>query len=636
MPLKRFKHFIFIKFLFLYLFTSQSLAQQLTLEQIKSAYILNFFKHVQWPNEQQKTSFTLAVYRDAAMYQSISASLNNRLVKNKPIHVQLVQSSAQAATADLVFVSENADTDLSILATELRKTLTLLVTDNSADKHNIMINLKNSPNTSAISFEVNKSNIVFEQLSMSSELLLLGGTEIDVAELYRATELAMQDMRKRESELSQTLNRQTQQFNDAEKRLHTLNQELTKREAIAEQRQIELVSLKKSIDIQQLSIAAKEQQLEEVIAQLSLAKSDLAEKQKLSEQSARENKAMANRIVANRRILEKQQSQLDQQGEQLFRKNEELAERKERIEQQRFYLLVLVLIIAIAAVVSVLIVWLFVKNKRTTRKLSQTLTNLKSMQEQLIQSEKLASLGKLTAGVAHEINTPLGIAVTSTSSALEHTKEVRQSFEQNALSKTVVKKYLHAIEQAAELNMSSLNRVIELLNNFKQVAADQVIGEIRRINLSEYISEIMQTLSSELKRYHVNYQYIGEDDLEVTTVPGAIAQILTNLVTNSLKHGFTEQESGKIKIEVTSALNSEDEEIIRLVYSDDGQGMTNEVLQNIYEPFFTTKRHSGGTGLGMNIVYNIIKQKLHGDIVIESAPQQGSRFMITLPKELAE
>jgi signal transduction histidine kinase len=286
--------------------------------------------------------------------------------------------------------------------------------------------------------------------------------------------------------------------------------------------------------------------------------------------------------------------------------------------------------ITLLVLISGLVVLLFIKNKKTTITLSHTLENLQNMQEQLIQSEKMASLGTLTAGVAHEINTPLGIAVTSTSSALESTQKIRGNFDNNKLTRSEMEHYFDGMEKASNLNTNALERVIELLNNFKQVAADQMVGEEREIDLVNYIEEVMSTLSAEMKRFRVNYKYSGESEFIITTIPGALAQVITNLVTNALKHAFEDKSVGNIVIELSK---TEDNNAI-LLFKDDGHGMTQHVLDNIFEPFFTTKRNSGGTGLGMNIVYNIISQKLQGTIKIESALKEGSNFYITLPKKL--
>jgi signal transduction histidine kinase len=186
------------------------------------------------------------------------------------------------------------------------------------------------------------------------------------------------------------------------------------------------------------------------------------------------------------------------------------------------------------------------------------------------------------------------------------------------------------MEKASNLNTNALERVIELLNNFKQVAADQMVGEEREIDLVSYIEEVMSTLSAEMKRFRVSYQYSGESELKITTIPGALAQVLTNLVTNALKHAFENKAQGNIAIDLTK---TQDGHVV-IVFKDDGHGMTQHVLDNIFEPFFTTKRNSGGTGLGMNIVYNIICQKLKGNIKIKSKLTLGSSFHITLPIKL--
>ncbi len=604
-------------------------AQQLNSEQIKIAYLYNFLKHVTWPEENQKKSFTIAVYQDSNFYKNVLRELGDRQVKQKPIKVTFVSVVQNAASADLVFVDVKDNIDTALIASDLRKTDTLLVTYNSKDKHNAMINLFLNNDTSVIEFEVNKSNIVYEGLTTSKELLLLGGTEIVIAELYRETELAMQKMRQREAELHNDLQQQSETLKATAKRLRLLDSQLEERQKIAEQRQVQLVALQKDIERQKQAVDIKEKQLNDMVNQLTKVKKELGIQQKAVEAKERESSDMESRIAYNRDLIAKQKSQIDQQGQQLNQKNVELEERSELIAQQQFYLMVLAIVICVAVFVTILLVWLFAKNKRTTRKLSLTLNNLKEMQNQLVQSEKLASLGKLTAGVAHEINTPLGIALTSTSSALESTRAIKEDFEENCLTKSQMKKFFEATEQAADLNMSSLNRVIELLNNFKQVAADQVVGEAREVNLVDYINEIMRTLSAEMKKHRVTYEVSGQEHIEVKTVPGALAQVFTNLVTNSLKHGFENKSSGNISIDISVQTN-----LVNITYSDNGNGMAPEVLLNIFEPFYTTKRNSGGTGLGMNIVYNIIKQKLHGDITIESSPNKGATFNLTIPTSI--
>jgi signal transduction histidine kinase len=607
-------------------------AQQLSSEQVKAAFIYNFIKHVRWGNEDidEKNQFIIGVYGDGKFAELLIKTLSKRVIKNKIIKVIIIKKIKDGRKTDLLFSASNRNTEIADIASILRSSNTLLVTDNITDKHSVMINLINNTEKSAISFEVNKSNIVFEGLDISSELLLLGGTELDVATLYRETELALQVIRTREVTLHQKLNEQQSLISSTVKKLETLNENLAFREKIAGKRKQELNVLKKDIDQQQRSIRAKEVQLEKVATQLKAAKSNLENQQRSVYNKEKENIDMAEKILANKDILQTQQEQISDQGIQLNQKNEQLEKRKERIDKQRFYLILMAFFITLLVLISALVVLLFVKNRKTTSTLSHTLENLQNMQKQLIQSEKMASLGTLTAGVAHEINTPLGIAVTSTSSALESTQKIRVHFEENKLTRSAMETYFDGMEKASNLNTNALERVIELLNNFKQVAADQMVGEEREVDLVQYIEEVMSTLSAEMKRFRVSYQYSGESELVITTIPGALAQVLTNLVTNALKHAFEDKIVGNIAIELSK---TEDNRAI-IIFKDDGQGMTQQVLDNIFEPFFTTKRNSGGTGLGMNIVYNIICQKLQGTIKIESKLEQGSKFHITLPVKL--
>jgi len=631
MYLKSLKQILSLVILYFSMIWQSGHAQQLSSEQIKAAYLYNFIKHVQWPDEENKSAFTIAIYQTPSFYNVISQALAQRLVKNKPIKVLSLTDIKEASQADVVFTSKSETQEIAQLALALRKTGTLFVTDNSIDKHNVMINLLFNSSTSAISFEINKSNILYENLTLSKELLLLGGSEIDVATLYRETELAMQKMRQREYQLNQELTAQQQLINTTSQTLKELNLALQKKEELAEKHQKALDTLKTNITAQKHSVSNKERQLAGLLEQLSSANQELI-KQKLQVKKEQvEHLAMADRINNNKNILERQRLELNKQELKLQQKSVESAQDKVLIDQQQFYLVLMTILTFIVLVFLSLLVWLFIKNRRTTQKLSQTLTNLQEMQEQLIQSEKLASLGKLTAGVAHEINTPLGIVVTSTSLALEKTEEMKGKFENGAITRSAMARYFTAMEEAAQLNTSSLERVIELLSNFKQVAADQVVGEVREINLGEYVNEIMQSLSAELHKYRVNYSYLGEQEISIKTIPGALAQIITNLVTNSLKHGFENKNTGNICIDI----ERQDNQVI-FTYRDDGIGMHHEVLQNIFEPFFTTKRNSGGTGLGMNIVYNIITQKLQGQINIVSEPDNGASFIIHLPEEVSE
>ncbi|MCW8930469.1 MAG: HAMP domain-containing histidine kinase [Gammaproteobacteria bacterium] len=275
----------------------------------------------------------------------------------------------------------------------------------------------------------------------------------------------------------------------------------------------------------------------------------------------------------------------------------------------------------------ILSLYLVVKTSQSKNSVELALNELQNTQEQLIESEKLASLGSLVAGVSHEINTPLGVIVTLTSMVLERNENIQNQFYDETLTHSTMKEYLEEVDKSLKLSTHSLNRVIDLLKSFKHIAADQMMGDEREINLTQYIKEVMSTLSTELKKNRIQYQFNSEKEILISTVPGAVAQVLTNLVTNSIRHGFENKKKRNISINIIP--NGTDATII---YEDNGSGMTSDVLDKIYEPFFTTKRNKGGIGLGMNIVYNSVKKTLQGDIKIDSTPGIGTRFTIFLPK----
>jgi ligand-binding sensor domain-containing protein/signal transduction histidine kinase len=259
--------------------------------------------------------------------------------------------------------------------------------------------------------------------------------------------------------------------------------------------------------------------------------------------------------------------------------------------------------------------------------LSATLEALKSTQRQLVDSEKMASLGNLVAGVAHEINTPLGIGVTAASHLRQETERLARQLQQNTLSKSDLEQFSKTAVEASDLVLKNLDRASKLVRSFKQVAVDQGSEERRNIVLRNYVEEVLFALKPALKRTQHQIAVDIPDTLSMETFPGAISQILFNLVTNSLTHAYPERNDGQIR--VNAALKGTDH--ITLIYSDDGIGMSKTTCARIFEPFFTTKRGQGGSGLGMHVVYNLVTQLLKGTIRCESSEGSGTQIFIEIP-----
>ncbi len=264
--------------------------------------------------------------------------------------------------------------------------------------------------------------------------------------------------------------------------------------------------------------------------------------------------------------------------------------------------------------------------RNRTHELQYSLDELTQTQGQLIEAEKMASLGGLVAGVAHEINTPVGIGITCTSQLGELTQAFEEKYLEGKLSKLGIEKYIQKVKDCVQINLSNLTRGAELINSFKEISVDQSTEEVRSFDLKQYIEGILLSVNVKFKKTQHQINLHCEEAVMVHSVPGAYSQILTNFLMNSLIHGFENITHGNIDIHIKETPKS-----IILTYIDNGCGVSKEQLLKIYDPFYTTKRHSGSTGLGMNIVYNLVSQRLAGTITCSSKPNEGVKFVLTLP-----
>ncbi|MGB8701242.1 MAG: ATP-binding protein, partial [Thermosynechococcaceae cyanobacterium] len=260
------------------------------------------------------------------------------------------------------------------------------------------------------------------------------------------------------------------------------------------------------------------------------------------------------------------------------------------------------------------------------QQLEQTLRNLKQAEAHLIQTEKMAALGGLVAGVAHEINTPLGIGVTAASLLMEKTQTFAELLDSGKMKRSDLEKFIDLAQQSSRMTLTNLNRAAELVRSFKRVAVDQSSESKRTFNLAAYLEEILLQLSPTLAATQHQVTLLGDRHWVLCSYPGAFSQILTNWVMNSLHHAYGPADSGQITLTLTHT-----DQTVILDYTDDGCGIPPEHLGKIFEPFFTTKRGQGGSGLGLHIVYNLVTQQLGGQIRCESELGHGTRFIVEIP-----
>lgn len=269
----------------------------------------------------------------------------------------------------------------------------------------------------------------------------------------------------------------------------------------------------------------------------------------------------------------------------------------------------------------------------------QALEELRDTKENLVQAEKMASLGSLVAGIAHEVNTPVGIGLTGATFITRRIGEVQEAFSTGTLRKSDLKEFFGAVTEAAGLLVGNLDKAAALIQGFKQVAVDQTSGERRHFDLKVYIEEILLSLRPRLKK--TPHQVIVDcpDDIKCDSFPGALSSVLTNLVMNSLIHGFGEVDAngertaehrsfpGHIRLTVRKC----ESDWVEITHTDDGSGIKRENLDKIFDPFFTTRRGRGGSGLGLNIVYNLVTRSLGGKITVDSEPGEGTKFTLRFP-----
>ncbi|NRA85172.1 MAG: HAMP domain-containing protein [Gammaproteobacteria bacterium] len=265
--------------------------------------------------------------------------------------------------------------------------------------------------------------------------------------------------------------------------------------------------------------------------------------------------------------------------------------------------------------------------ERNDVKLRASIFQLKETQNQLVESEKMASLGSLVAGISHEINTPVGIGVTAASYLSECIGDLKKSVEQKSLTQSKMTKFLDNSQQSTTLLLNNLNKASQLIQSFKDIAVDQTSEAIRDVDLHKYLNEVITSLQPKLKRTTHRIVVNCTEHIMIRCRAGALSQIFTNMILNSIIHAFDDKSDGVITISL-----SQSTQFIMIDYCDNGSGISPENLSSLFEPFYTTKRGQGGSGLGTHILYNIVTQSLHGTIVPHSAPGQGLGYKIKFPR----
>ncbi len=313
------------------------------------------------------------------------------------------------------------------------------------------------------------------------------------------------------------------------------------------------------------------------------------------------NKALENRrlLVENRNYQLHLEQQVEERTQALANANQELTEHKQQLEQTV---------------------------KARTQELQESLLHLKQTQAHLVEAEKMASLGGLVKGVAHELNTPLGICITATSLLQTNMQKLNKLFKENKLTPNHLKQFFESAYQAEDMVSAQLNRSAELIQHFKQVMVDVSCEEVKRFNLAEQLNTVIDNLISEIELPRCLIIIKGDKNLVIEHDLEAVSKVIENLVINAFQHAFSKQGEGEIMIDISSQNDT-----AQITIEDNGEGMAVEVLEKIFEPFFNNHRSVGGTGLGLFTVYNLVVHSLKGKISCSSVEGKGTRFDIEFP-----
>jgi len=266
------------------------------------------------------------------------------------------------------------------------------------------------------------------------------------------------------------------------------------------------------------------------------------------------------------------------------------------------------------------------KLEQANTELAETLETLRYAKDELVRSEKMAALGSLVAGVAHELNTPIGNGLT-VATTLEHRLQEFGRHVDAGLRRSELEKFMTDAQFATEVLVRNLTRAGDLVRSFKQVAVDRASSQRRKFNLQDIVSEIVITLSPVISRSGCEVQMDIAAGLELDNYPGPLGQVLDNLINNAMTHAFVDGQRGRIEVHA-HAINADE---VQIEVHDNGVGIPADNLKRVFDPFFTTRLGQGGSGLGLHIVHNIVTEVLGGHVDVRSQPGAGTVFTLRLP-----
>jgi signal transduction histidine kinase len=610
-------------------------AQKATIEEVEAALSLKLCEYVIWP-EGSFDLFTIGVLTDDnSTYQAFTRLADNYMIAGHKIKIIRITSVSDEARLQMLYVGETRLDMIMQMRNALSEGNTLLITEKDTDTREIMFNLLPLPEEQRVTFEFNKTNIIFQGMDIRPEIIELRGSEIDVRDLYRQTKNRLEKVEKQISDLQKKTDEQNQTIALLGKSIDSLNSTIDgKNRFIAHQAD--------SIEAQEgvlLKLTGNAQLLEEEIQKNRLT--ILSQKKDISDYSGTindQNSQIAeqerNLLVLNKQILVKQN--------ELSQKEISLSEKDLRIKSTTNLIYVFTVAFFIVALL-VLLLLIELRKKRESKKilseqkeeLEATLNKLTQAQEQLVRAEKMASLGILTAGIAHEINNPVNFINSGSLGLQKILRSIIPLFEKyrEYYVPTNENREIALLEE--QLDIPKLLDSTDLMMNSIKTGIDRTVSIVKSLQIFARSGEeeikavnIHNNINLALTILYNQYKYSIEVIKNFGTLPdvycysGKMNQVFMNLLSNAIQ-----AIPGKGTITITTRDIKPD---IEISIKDTGVGIPQSVIGKIFDPFFTTKEEGKGTGMGLSIVYSIIEEH-NGKISVTSKECEGTEFVITLP-----